>query len=102
MNVLTLALMITAFTLIVLGILMLVMTSNMIRVMLAVEIMLKAVTLLLVYAGNINGQVGLAQTFIVSQIVIEIIITAVAAGLVINIYRKTGKRELRKLNKLRG
>ena len=102
MNVLTLALMTTAFTLIALGILMLVMTSNMIRVVLAVEIMLKAVTLLLIYAGNINGQVGLAQTFIVSQIVIEIIITAVAAGLVINIYRKTGKRELRKLNKLRG
>ena len=34
--------------------------------------------------------------------VIEIILAAVASGLVINIYRKTGQRELRRLNKLNG
>lgn len=102
MNVLTLTLLSTAFALIVLGVFMLIMTSNMIRVVLAVEVMMKAVTLLLIYAGSISGQMGLAQTFVVSQLVIEIVITAVASGLVINIYRKTGKRELRKLNKLRG
>ena len=102
MNVLTLTLMSTALVLIALGIFMLVMTSNMIRVVLAVEVMMKAVTLLLIYAGQINGQLGLAQTFIVTQIVIEIVLAAVASGLVINIYRKTGQRELRKLNKLNG
>lgn len=102
MNVLTLTLMSTALVLIALGVFMLVMTSNMIRVVLAVEVMMKAVTLLLIYAGQINGQLGLAQTFIVTQIVIEIILAAVASGLVINIYRKTGQRELRRLNKLNG
>ncbi|MBQ1343256.1 MAG: NADH-quinone oxidoreductase subunit K [Firmicutes bacterium] len=102
MNVLTLTLMSTALVLIALGIFMLVMTSNMIRVVLAVEVMMKAVTLLLIYAGQINGQLGLAQTFIVTQIVIEIVLAAVASGLVINIYRKTGQRELRRLNKLNG
>lgn len=102
MNVLTLTLMSTALVLIALGVFMLVMTSNMIRVVLAVEVMMKAVTLLLIYTGQINGQLGLAQTFIVTQIVIEIVLAAVASGLVINIYRKTGQRELRKLNKLNG
>ena len=102
MNVLTLTLMSTALALIALGVFMLVMTSNMIRVVLAVEVMMKAVTLLLIYAGQINGQLGLAQTFIVTQIVLEIVLAAVASGLVINIYRKTGQRELRKLNKLNG
>ena len=102
MNVLTLTLMSTALVLIALGIFMLTMTSNMIRVVLAVEVMMKAVTLLLIYAGSINGQIGLAQTFIVTQIVIELILAAVACGLVVNIYRKTGQRELRKLNKLNG
>ncbi|MBQ6536715.1 MAG: NADH-quinone oxidoreductase subunit K [Firmicutes bacterium] len=102
MNVLTLTLMSTALVLIALGIFMLVMTSNMIRVVLAVEVMMKAVTLLLIYAGQINGQLGLTQTFIVTQIVIEIVLAAVASGLVINIYRKTGQRELRRLNKLNG
>ena len=102
MNVLTLTLMSTALVLIALGVFMLVMTSNMIRVVLAVEVMMKAVTLLLIYAGQINGQLGLAQTFIVTQIVIEIVLAAVASGLVINIYRKTGQRELRKLNTLNG
>ena len=102
MNVLTLALMSTALMLIVLGVFMLVMTSNMIRVVLAVEVMMKAVTLLLIYAGSISGQLGLAQTFIVTQIVIEIAVTVVASGLVINIYRRTGQRELRSLNKLNG
>lgn len=102
MNVLTLTLMSTALVLIALGVFMLVMTSNMIRVVLAVEVMMKAVTMLLIYAGQVSGQLGLAQTFIVTQIVIEIILAAVASGLVINIYRKTGQRELRKLNKLNG
>lgn len=102
MNVLTLALMSTALMLIALGIFMLIMTSNMIRVVLAVEVMMKAVTLLLIYAGNVSGQLGLAQTFIVTQIIVEIVVAAVASGLVINIYRKTGNRELRKLNKLNG
>ena len=102
MNVLTLTLMSTALVLIALGIFMLVMTSNMIRVVLAVEVMMKAVTLLLIFAGNVNGQIGLAQTFVVTQIVIELVLAAVACGLVINIYRKTGRRELRKLNKLNG
>ena len=102
MNVLTLALMSTALMLIALGIFMLIMTSNMIRVVLAVEVMMKAVTLLLIYAGNVSGQMGLAQTFIVTQIIIEIVLTAVASGLVINIYRKTGNRELSRLNKLNG
>ena len=102
MIVLTLTLMSTALVLLALGIFMLVMTSNMIRVVLAVEVMMKAVTLLLIYAGQINGQLGLAQTFIVTQIVIEIVLAAVASGLVINIYRKTGQRELRRLNKLNG
>ena len=102
MNVLTLALMSTALMLIALGIFMLIMTSNMIRVVLAVEVMMKAVTLLLIYAGNVSGQLGLAQTFVVTQIIVEIVLTAVASGLVINIYRKTGNRELRKLNKLNG
>ena len=102
MNVLTLTLLSTALVLIALGVIMLIMTSNMIRVVLAVEVMMKAVTLLLIYAGQISGQIGLAQTFIVTQIVIEIILAAVASGLVINIYRKTGQRELRRLNKLNG
>ena len=102
MNVLTLTLMSTALVLIALGVFMLVMTSNMIRVVLAVEVMMKAVTLLLIYAGQINGQLGLAQTFIVTQIVIEIILAAVASGLVFHLYRKTGQRELRRLNKLNG
>ena len=61
MNVLTLTLMSTALVLIALGVFMLVMTSNMIRVVLAVEVMMKAVTLLLIYAGQINGQLGLAD-----------------------------------------
>ncbi|MBR5429196.1 MAG: NADH-quinone oxidoreductase subunit K [Firmicutes bacterium] len=102
MNVLTLALLSTALMLIALGIFMLVMTGNMIRVILAVEIMMKAVTLLLIYAGSVSGQIGLAQTFIVTQIVIEIIFTAVASGLVISLYRKTGRLDLRRLNKLNG
>lgn len=102
MNVLTLALLSTALMLIALGIFMLVMTGNMIRVILAVEIMMKAVTLLLIYAGSVSGRIGLAQTFIVTQIVIEIIFTAVASGLVISLYRKTGRLDLRRLNKLNG
>lgn len=102
MNILTLAILTTALLLIITGLFMLVRTNNLIRVIISTEIVMKAVTLLLIFAGYVNGNYLLAQTFIVTVIVIEVVVAVVAAGIAISIYRHNGDLDIRKLNKLNG
>jgi len=102
MNILTIAILTTAFLLIITGLYLLARTHNMIRIIIAVEIVMKAITLLLIFAGYLNGNFALAQTFVVTMIVIEVIVAVVAAGIAINIFRINGDMNVGKLNKLNG
>lgn len=102
MNTLTMAMLVTAVLLIVTGLFMLVRTNNLIRIIIAVEIVMKAITLLLILAGYINGSELLPQAFIVTVIVIEVVVAVVAAGIAIRIYRHNGDLDIRKLNRLNG
>lgn len=102
MNTLTLAILTTALLLIVTGLFMLVRTNNLIRVIIAVEVVMKAITLLLIFAGYVNGNYTLAQSFVVTVIVLEVVVAVVAAGIAICIFRRNGDLNMDKLNKLNG
>ncbi|MCR4962695.1 MAG: NADH-quinone oxidoreductase subunit K [Firmicutes bacterium] len=102
MNVLSIAILTAALLLIVTGLYMLVRTYNMIRIIIAVEVAMKAITLLLAYAGWLNGQTALSQAFVVTIIVMEVVVAVVAAGLAISSFRKNGDVDIRRLNKLNG
>lgn len=90
------------FLLIVTGCYCLIRTYHMLKIIIGIEIAMKAVTMFILLAGYINGKIGLSQTFVISIIVIEVVVTLVAAGIAISLYKKYGSMDIRNLKKLKG
>lgn len=77
-------------------------SRNLIRILIAVELLMKAVTLLLIVAGAVTGSMGLAQAFVITLIVVEVVIIAVAAGIVIGTFKRTDSLDVRELQSMKG
>ena len=77
-------------------------THNMIRMLLALELLIKAITLFIALAGAVSGKMALAQSYIITLIIIEVVMTATGAGIVIAVYARNGTLDLRMLTKLKG
>ena len=86
----------------VIGIYCLLMTRNLIRILIALEVLTKAVTLLIIAVGYVTGQISMAQSFVITLIVIEVVIIAVAAGIVIGLHRHNETLDTRELRNLKG
>jgi len=84
------------------GVYCLIATHNLIRVLIALELLNKAATLLIALAGIINRQVATAQSYIIALIVIEVVVTAVGAGIAIAVHTKDGSLDLRNMLKAKG
>lgn len=77
-------------------------TYNLIRVLIGAEILIKAVTLLIITVGYVTYHTALAQAIVITLIVIEAVVMTVAVGIVLGIYRKTNSLDVRKIRNLRG
>ena len=86
----------------VVGIYSLVLTRNLIRALIAVELLIKAATLLIIVCGYISGHQGLTQGLVITVIVIEVVIMAVAVGVVLGIHRHSDSLDTRKIRNLKG
>ena len=84
------------------GIYSLIMTRNLIRVLLSVEIITKAVTLLMIGAGYISGKMGAAQSYVITIIIIEVMLLVVSLGIVFGIYKKNESLDINKISNLKG
>ncbi len=84
------AVVVTAALLFTTGLYCILVSRNMIRVLIGVELLTKSVTLLLVLAGAVTGRMALAQALVITLIVMEVVAMVVAAGLVLGVYRHTG------------
>jgi multisubunit Na+/H+ antiporter MnhC subunit len=84
------------------GIYSLLVTRNLLRILIGMEILTKGVTLLLVAAGYLTGRTNVIQPVIITMIVVEVVIIAVAAGVVIAAYRRNGTINIRELRNLKG
>lgn len=93
---------ITAAMLFITGFYCILMTRNMMRALVGAELLIKAVTLLIIAAGYLTGKLALAQAIAITIIVIEVVIIAVACGIVLCIYRHTESLEERFINNLKG
>ncbi len=98
----TIVLLVVAFLLIITGLFMLLKTPNMMKIIIAVEIAMKAVTLLMIFAGVQSGHVALSQSLIVTMIVLEAVVAVVAIGIAVSLYRHHGDMNISRLNKLKG
>ncbi len=80
----------------------LLVTRNLIRILISLEILTKAATLMLILAGYLTKQTGMAQAFVITLIIMEVVVIAVAAGIVIGVFRHTGTLDTRQLQNLKG
>ena len=90
-----------ALTLVV-GFYALLTTRNLIRALIGLEVLTKAVTLLIVLAGYVSGQTGLAQALAITLIVIEVAVIVAAISIVLCVHRNTGSVDSTQLQNVKG
>jgi NADH-quinone oxidoreductase subunit K len=76
--------------------------SNIIKLIVALQIMVKAALLGLVLAGHLNGQMNLSQSLAITVIVADTIVAVVGLGLAVQVRRRVGTLNVRNLSRLRG
>jgi len=84
------------------GVYSLLVTKNLIRILVSMEILTKGVTLLMIGAGYATGKMAEAEAYVITIIVIEVVLLAVATGIVLGVYRNNGEIYTRNITNLRG
>ena len=77
-------------------------TFNLIRAIIGLELLTKAVTLLIILAGYVTGRTGLAQAFAITLIVIEVVVIAVAMGVILCVFRHNKTIDVRLIRNIKG
>lgn len=83
------------------GIYGLLITRNMIKVIVALQLLVKGVILALVVAGNIQGKVNLSQSMALTVIVADTIVAVVGLALAVQVRKAVGSLDLKDLTSLR-
>lgn len=86
----------------IIGIYCVLASYNLIRVLIGIEILIKAVTLLIIVAGCQSQQMALAQALVITLIVVEAVVITVAVGVVLGIHRHNNSLDVRKIRNLKG
>ena len=86
----------------VIGLYCILVTLSIVRTLIGIEVMMKAVTLLIVISGFTCGHTALSQALVVTLIVIETVFIAVAMGIVLGVYRHTKSLDTKNLTNLKG
>jgi NADH:ubiquinone oxidoreductase subunit K len=88
--------------LLALGLYCVLSARNVIRVLIGVELLTKAATLAIIAAGYLAGRAALAQCLAITLIVVEVAVIAVAAGIAVGIFNRTGSLATSGLTSLKG
>ena len=77
-------------------------SRNMIRQLIGLEIMSKACLLAIALSGAATNNMNMSQAIIITMILIEVVVVAVGLSILVKAYRITGSIDLWKLSKLKG
>ena len=80
----------------------LLITRNLIKIVMVLQILIKAVILALVLAGKLSGNVGLGQSTAATVIVADTIVAVVGLALAVQVRRRFGTLDVPKISTLRG
>lgn len=80
----------------------LLITRNLIKVVMVLQILIKAVVLALVLAGKLSGNMGLGQSTAATVIVADTIVAVVGLALAVQVRRRFGTLDVPKISTLRG
>ncbi len=75
---------------------------NILKQVIGLKIMLQGAALSLVHAGHLTGDLRLAQMMVISALVAETIVIALAIALVVNAFRHEPSGDIDRLDQLRG
>ena len=89
-------------TVLIAGFYCLIMTRNIMRALIGAELLMKAITLLIIIAGHITGNMALAQSIVITLIVVEVVVIAVGCGIALSIFRYNDSLDSRKMSNLKG
>lgn len=86
----------------ILGWICLISQKNAFKQVIGLKIMLQSVTLTLVLAGWYHNNLNLVQAMVISALVVEVIVIALALAMIVSIYRDAPNGNIDLLRKLRG
>jgi NADH-quinone oxidoreductase subunit K len=84
------------------GVYLLLGVRNLLRVVLAVEVLSKGVTLILLASGVYRQALPTIQSLIVTFIIVETIVTAIMLALIVICQRTNATLDIRSLSRLKG
>ncbi|NDJ87456.1 MAG: hypothetical protein GYB66_16400 [Chloroflexi bacterium] len=84
------------------GIYGLLVIRNLIKVVVALQILVKAVLLALVAAGHASDQINLAQSLVVTVIVADTVVAVIGLALAVQVQRHLGTLDVKELSTLKG
>jgi multisubunit Na+/H+ antiporter MnhC subunit len=85
-----------------LGLYCLLTMRNLIKLFIGIEVIGKGVSLVLLSTGWARQSIFLAQSLVVTYIVIEVSLVATALAVIINLFRTNQSLDVRKLTRLKG
>jgi len=91
-----------ALLLLLTGLFCLLTRRNVLKQVFGLKIMLQGVTLSLVHAGYLRGDMRYAEAMVISALVVEAIVIAIALALIVNVFRHYPSGDIDDLDRLRG
>jgi len=76
-----------SLTLLIIGLICILTRRRVIKQVIGLNIMLQGALLALIDAGRANGDMTSAQSMVISALVVEVIVVAIALALIVNIFR---------------
>ena len=80
----------------------LLISRNLIRIVVVLQVLVKAAVLALVAAGSASGRIGLSQSLGVTVIVADTVVAVIALALAVQVQRRFGTLDVRELSSLKG
>jgi len=80
----------------------LLITRNLIKIVMMLQILIKAVVLALVFAGKVSGNLGLGQSTAATVIVADTIVAVVGLALAVQVRRRFGTLDVPQISTLKG
>ncbi|GAB4557555.1 MAG: hypothetical protein Kow0047_01970 [Anaerolineae bacterium] len=74
---------------------------NLIKIVVALQIMVKATLLALVAAGQVTGQMALGQSLAITVIVVDTVVAVMGMALAVQVRRRLGTLDVQALSTLR-
>ena len=95
-------LIVVAFVLLMIGIYGLLIIHNMIKIVIAIQIMVKGAMLCFVAAGSLTGQTSLGQSLAVTTVTADTVVAIIGLALAIRIQHRTGTLDVNEVINLEG